>query len=277
MSDADIMELNHLLKGYKHDLATYNKLIGGMKGELVSEAATAVRKNISHSLGHKARGAVASFFHTKLIRPQTMVLDIAGYDENSPLYKAWQDLNRAVMQRTADQQDIKNEILNAYREFKKFAKNMRSDKTLIDTGIKNPDGEPLKLTYGQLIDLYMYAQDPDGRAHIVGREAVDSKGNITHTDGGGITVYDANYERRGMTQEAHNSGKHFNLTNEQLNDIIENAPEEVKKIAEVFRRAIDNYNESMAKASEALYGYNKFDKESYWRISVDSNYRARFQ
>lgn len=287
----EVAQLNEALLNLENAIRTSKKLIDSEYKQHISELGNEIIEGVRNTKGiANSKIGVFNWFQqtydktlaTPVIRPETEILRLVGFDRNNPLYKLTFGEEGSL---AAGQKEM---VRYKWQANKRYTDRFVNDKQFADsimgkkaraceiTG-KRADGTivNLKVTPDMLMALYMHAQNKHNFRHF--GEWNDESGHTQH--GGGITIPDFDLYRKGKIQEAYRVGTRdgnlITMTRSALNAAFKQLTE--KEMS--FIRSAQAYYSEMSqpeinRVSNLLLGYSIANEENYFRINTDSNYRG---
>lgn len=173
------------------------------------------------------------------VDPRVVFKILSGFNENSKLYKLFEELQKGDTNSMAMQMELQAKLVEFNKKHKKFKKKVLGKKVEING---------INATNGQFISIYKSLQREHAKKHILNS---------------GIDL----------------NGKVIRFTEQQLNDLeiaIENQLELKKDgslMKEYFELTKDFFEKSgkvKAKIDELLYGYANIEKGEYFPIQISS-------
>lgn len=147
---------------------------------------------------------------------------------------------------------------------KELAKDFGEKATYIDTGLKYKDGSPLRMTKGQIIQLYRLMQNADARVHLFDTFTDTNK----LQEAGGANFYNEKDYKTGDIVEAKLRSKNRKLTIEEAKKITSLLTDKEKEFVKALQEIHDLIAEEGNKVSLRLLGREIFTDENYVHISV---------
>ena len=216
----------------------------------------------------KTKGSLFSTWVQAGLRPQAMFNRLAGFVKNSYWSQLGEMLNNGQLRQTQLEMEF-NQIFDKLVSDTKNLKTIFDTKNLIDIGLVNTEGEPVLITRGMMISLYMSLLDKDGARHV---------------SGGGLTVPDMKLYYKGDYKLAYAKG--FKSVNMQINE----ASDYILGLRGKIEEHLNDYDKQWIKAARyffdvasknalndttmQLYGFKKATIENYYPIHTDPDYRA---
>lgn len=287
----EVAQLNEALLNLENAIRTSKRLIDSEYKQHISELGNEIIEGVRNTKGiANSKIGVFNWFQqtydktlaTPVIRPETEILRLVGFDRNNPLYKLtfgeegslasgqkemvrykWQ-ANKRYTDRFVNDKQFADSIMGKKARACEIT-GMRADGTIVN----------LKVTPDMLMALYMHAQNKHNFRHF--GEWNDESGHTQH--GGGITIPDFDLYRKGKIQEAYRVGTRdgnlITMTRSALNSAFKQLTE--KEMS--FIRSAQAYYSEMSqpeinRVSNLLLGYSIANEENYFRINTDSNYRG---
>ncbi len=203
---------------------------------------------------------------------QTRVQMIAGGNPDSAMKFLYDSISEAV---TKDKEltvkftkimerFFKQDSSGRFTIDKELAKDFGEKATYIDTGLKYKDGSPLRMTKGQIIQLYRLMQNADARVHLFDTFTDTNK----LQEAGGANFYNEKDYKIGDIVEAKLRSKNRKLTIEEAKKITSLLTDKEKEFVKALQEIHDLIAEEGNKVSLRLLGREIFTDENYVHISV---------
>lgn len=125
-----------------------------------------------------------------LLTPERFFNRLGGYRKNG----IWEKVGKSLNESTQKAIGISREFYYTFREFSEsnYADELADQKKLYDVGLKTEDGNPIKITKGQMISIYMHLTSADNRRAI---------------QYGGLSIPDMNDYYKGRTKASFGEDK----------------------------------------------------------------------
>ena len=290
LSIDEVRMLNEALLNIEHEMRYNKKLIDSQYKQHISELGNEIIEGVRNTKGiGNSKIGVFNWFQqaydkmlaTPVIRPETEILRIIGFDRNNPLYQlTYGDENSLA----SGQRDM---VRYQWLANKRYADKFLNDRAFAETIMgkkaraceitgRRADGSTVKLkvTPDMLMALYMHAQNNHNFRHF--GEWNDENGT---QHGGGVTIPDFELYRKGKIAEAYRVGtRDGNLITMRKSDLNRAFQQLTDKEMSFIRSAQAYYSEmsqpEINRVSNLLLGYSIAQEENYFRINTDSNYRG---
>lgn len=203
---------------------------------------------------------------------QTRVQMVAGGNSDSALKFLYDNISEAVtkekeltvkftkiMQRFFKQDSSDRFIID-----KDLARDFGNKATYIDTGLKYKDGSSLRMTKGQIIQLYRLMQNDDAKVHLFDTFIDTNK----LQEAGGANFYNEKDYKDGDIVEAKLRSKNRKLTIEEAKKITSVLTDKEKEFAKALQEIHDLIAEEGNKVSLRLLGREIFTDKNYVHIAV---------
>lgn len=296
LTGSNLEAVYNTLKALKHTIVTANKLIGAKIEADAFEAATQMMNETENAKGIPTK-ALRRFVMAQLT-PSSAFRMFGGYVKNSMWEQMFNELNNGQLTQT----QVLMEGGNIFRELIDDKKNMdklHDQKHLLDIGLKDPQGNPILVTRGMMLSVYM---------HLLNEQ------NSRHVAYGGLTVprlkqyYKNNMKDayKGETGRAVAFATEIADLNEQLKNTDDVQEQEAikDKIAELQEKTdaymsnlrstieeqLTEYDRKWIAAAqeffnvyskgklnevtEMVYGFSKAQVDNYFPIHTDPDYRS---
>ena len=290
LSIEEVRMLNEALLNIEHEMRTNKRLIDSQYRQHISELGNEIIEGVRSTKGiGNGKIGVFNWFQqvydsklaTPVIRPETEILRIIGFDRNNPLYQLTYGDTGSL---ASGQRDM---VRYQWEANKRYADKFLNDKDFAETIMgkkaraceitgRRADGTTVKLkvTPDMLMALYMHAQNNHNFRHF--GEWNDENGT---QHGGGVTIPDFELYRKGKIQEAYRVGtRDGNLITMRKTDLNRAFQQLTEKEMSFVKSAQAYYSEmsqpEINRVSNLLLGYSIAQEENYFRINTDSNYRG---
>ena len=203
---------------------------------------------------------------------KTRVQMMAGGNPNSTMDFLYKNISEAV---TKDKEltvkftkimekFFKQDSSGRFTVDKELAKDFGNKATYIDTGLKYKDGSALRMTKGQIIQLYRLMQNDDARVHLFDTFTDTNK----LQEAGGANFYNEKDYKAGDMVEAKLRSKNKKLTIEEAKKITSLLTTKEKEFVKALQEIHDLIAEEGNKVSLRLLGREIFTDKNYVHISV---------
>ena len=286
----------NVLKSLKHTIVTANKLVGAKIEADAFEAANEMMHETESAKGIPNK--MLRRFVMAQMRPSSAFRAFGGYKKNSMWEQMYDELNNGQLTQT----QILMEGGQIFRELIDDKKNMaklHDQKNLVDIGLKDDQGNAIKVTRGMMLSVYM---------HLLNEQ------NARHVAYGGLTVPRLKQYYKNQMKDAFNgkTGRAVAFATEiaELNEQLKNAEtvEEQEAIKERLAELNDQTDAYMSnlraqieeqltdydrkwiaaaqeffdvyskgklnEVTEMVYGFEKAQVDNYFPIHTDPDYRA---
>lgn len=246
--------------------------------EIGEQAIKGVQKAQGVGSSALARG-MDKFLINGLMRPETEILRIVGFDKTNPLYDYMFGDENSILTGQKDSQDYQRQAHeNYFRKFlddKAFMETVTGKKAraIEITGIDKDSGQPrtVKVTPDFLMAMYMHSRNVQNLMHIC--EYPDENGVIREP--GGMKVPDYDLYRKGKKTEAYNKGVRLKFTRSQFENQLKGLSEKEMEFIHAAQRYYSEFSKPrINNVSEQLIGYALADVDNYFRIQTDSDFRG---
>lgn len=229
-ADLNIPELQRVLdivKALKTQILNANNLILNGKYEDAQEASKKAIKDVENSRRHDnaAMNALNKYANIHL-NAYREFRKLSGYKDGE-LMKIYRDLDEGSKREMQIQKDLGEIFANVLegnenqKEVKRFISTKPKD--LVDIGITDKNGKPIKITRAMRMSLIMHAMNA---------------GNMRHILGSGITVPNMYYFEKGKLDEAYAKGTNYRFVDfQELLQAMQN--NDMNKVKELSKAAQD--------------------------------------
>ena len=295
ISDIETIEqaydLTVALLNLEHEMKSYNKLIDSIYNEDIINIGSEIYDEIMDTkgigntktrFGNWFQQSYDSAIARPVLRPETEVLRLVGFNRNSPLYQLMFGAENSLASGQRDmvryQWEANRTYFDKFLNDREFANSImgKNAKEYKITGRKgNGQHVQLSVTPDLLMALYMHLQNKQNFRHF--GEWIDEEGKTQHGDG--ITIPDFKLYKAGKLEEAYRiaarDGNKLIIKKSELNA----AMNQLTKKEMAFINAAQRYYSEMSqpevnRVSEKLLGYGLAQVENYFRINTDADYRG---
>ena len=250
MSVEDIVKLDQTLTELNHLISRGNKMITASHYASLTDAVDATKRTMD------ARNTLSENTSAKgkiLTRLNAGMADSYAFGEyaGEGTREIIDMLSKSFEHKISQVKEAVEFTQETLKPYKKDLKHWSKDKYDFTLSTTDREGNPnkIKMTIGQMMELYLLSKREQARGHIFG---------------GGIRVED----RKGKYTES------VKITEEDVGNIIETLKEIAPGAIEVADK-LQKYGATTItgwgnEASNLLYGITKFNDENYWQIRSDS-------
>ena len=304
LSYDDTKELKNILRMIKTDINNYNRIIDytiiGRDGKPMS-----IKKAVNQAIfevknGNSKNSNLFNKYVALHLRPDTLFNALGGYGKNNVMLQLGEMLKDAQRDKLKFEQ-ISSELMRDLINDKEAETLQKyGDKHLVDIGIKDIDGNAVKLTRGMMISLYFHLQNEQNRKHII--EGGFTVPNYSgYYKGDYVKAYDGRMHQvtgiavdldklDNQIQEAIDKGdfiladnledKRSDVYDTGLNKALDMQSEIEKQLTPYEKRLIDTLkvffddysSKYLNEASMKRYGVELADVENYFPIHVNKAY-----
>lgn len=256
LSTAEIQNLDLILRNFIHNVRNYDRVFFEGRNQSDTEIASQAVEETKQAVAYKDEGffGAMSKFSRWLQAPVWRFERLGGYRKNSIMAKVFNELKNGV----SKQAMFDMEVAEHYKEF--FEKNKKAvkgwNKQTIEIG-------GVKMSKGQIIDLYMLSKRKQAQSHLFNSE-----------DGLSGTIQLSNEEQasRGNIRKAVSKGQEVKINSEFLQKIEEaltSVDREFIELTETFFNKIAR--DAKHETDMALYGISNAGEDYYIPIRVSGD------
>lgn len=256
LSTAEIQNLDLILRNFIHNVRNYDRVFFEGRNQSDTEIASQAVEETKQAVAYKDEGffGAMSKFSRWLQAPVWRFERLGGYRKNSIMAKVFNELKNGV----SKQAMFNMEVAEHYKEF--FEKNKKAvkgwNKQTIEIG-------GVKMSKGQIIDLYMLSKRKQAQSHLFNSE-----------DGLSGTIQLSNEEQasRGNIRKAVSKGQEVKINSEFLQKIEEaltSVDREFIELTETFFNKIAR--DAKHETDMALYGISNAGEDYYIPIRVSGD------
>lgn len=256
LSTAEIQNLDLILRNFIHNVRNYDRVFFEGRNQSDTEIATQAVEETKQAIAYKDEGflGAVSKFSRWLQAPVWRFERLGGYRKNSIMAKVFNELKNGV----SKQAMFNMEVAEHYKEF--FEKNKKTvkgwNKQTIEIG-------GVKMSKGQIIDLYMLSKRKQAQSHLFNGE-----------DGLTGTIQLSNEEQasRGNIRKAVSKGQEVKIDSEflqKVEDALTATDREFIELTETFFNKIAR--DAKHETDMALYGISNAGEDYYIPIRVSGD------
>ena len=256
LSTAEIQNLDLILRNFIHNVRNYDRVFFEGRNQSDTEIASQAVEETKQAIAYKDEGflGAVSKFSRWLQAPVWRFERLGGYRKNSIMTKVFNELKNGV----SKQAMFNMEVAEHYKEF--FEKNKKTvkswNKQTIEIG-------GVKMSKGQIIDLYMLSKRKQAQSHLFNGE-----------DGLTGTIQLTNEEQasRGNIRKAVSKGQEVKIDSEflqKVEDALTATDREFIELTETFFNKIAR--DAKHETDMALYGISNAGEDYYIPIRVSGD------
>ena len=256
LSTAEIQNLDLILRNFIHNVRNYDRVFFEGRNQSDTEIATQAVEETKQAIAYKDEGflGAVSKFSRWLQAPVWRFERLGGYRKNSIMAKVFNELKNGV----SKQAMFNMEVAEHYKEF--FEKNKKTvkgwNKQTIEIG-------GVKMSKGQIIDLYMLSKRKQAQSHLFNGE-----------DGLTGTIQLSNEEQasRGNIRKAVSKGQEVKIDLDflqKVEDALTATDREFIELTETFFNKIAR--DAKHETDMALYGISNAGEDYYIPIRVSGD------
>lgn len=265
----DLQRAYEILRRIQFNLRNAVRMIGWEKSEQAYEVREKVVREVRGTKGSSTNiwGRLANKYLSAPLSAMRMFRRLAGYMPDSQ----FEALAREINDGQHHKDNVRMMGLKMFQKFvqdkaalKEFEKFQGPKAEWIDIGLKDFDGNAIKMTRAMRVALYLHSLNEDNAWHI------------TH---GGVRVPNEALYKKGEYAEAYDRGNVVILSPEFLDSIKNSMTEYEKRFAQVAFLFFNEFTKGhINETSMKLKGYKLATVEYYFPINVDKNFlHAEFE
>lgn len=256
LSTAEIQNLDLILRNFIHNVRNYDRVFFEGRNQSDTEIATQAVEETKQAIAYKDEGflGAVSKFSRWLQAPVWRFERLGGYRKNSIMAKVFNELKNGV----SKQAMFNMEVAEHYKEF--FEKNKKIvkgwNKQTIEIG-------GVKMSKGQIIDLYMLSKRKQAQSHLF-----NSEDGLTGT----IQLSNEEQASRGNIRKAVSKGQEVKIDSEflqKVEDALTATDREFIELTETFFNKIAR--DAKHETDMALYGISNAGEDYYIPIRVSGD------
>lgn len=282
------------LYALKHTIQTANKLVGAQIEATAFEAANAMMSEASSAKPIDLKIARKWIFTQAT--PESMFRMLGNYRKNS----MWGQMFRMLNQGQLKQTQILMEGGNIFRELidDKRLKTLHDQKNLVDIGLKDAEGNAVKITRGMMLTVYMHLLNEENARHVAyggftvprlkpyyqNKNADAFSMGTARTATSAEEIAEINRQiREAETQEEKDA------LNERLDEIRSETDAYMSSLRSAIEQELTDYDRAwirqaqyffdvyskskLNEATQEVYGFGKAQVDHYFPIHTDAKYR----
>jgi hypothetical protein len=265
------------------------------KGKTIFDIGTQMINELRNSKGEHRLGILESW-HKAQLSPKRAFNRFGGYMPNSAWNKTYDMLNKAQQKMLMLEMQgtrIFDPVLKSKKDFrqaKELTAHGRND--LVDVGLKDAGGNPVLITKGMMLSLYMHLQNEDNMRHLMYggltlpglSQYYDGKGDAWGTKAVSIPALGArvaNLDALLATEGEEAVNERYAAEEQEIREMFESirtiiedslTPYERKWIA-TAKEFFDGFSrKELNKATVSMYGFSKARVNNYFPIATDSDF-----
>lgn len=256
LSTAEIQNLDLILRNFIHNVRNYDRVFFEGRNQSDAEIAAQAVEETKQAIAYKDEGflGAVSKFSRWLQAPVWRFERLGGYRKNSIMAKVFNELKNGV----SKQAMFNMEVAEHYKEF--FEKNK---KTVKDWNKQTIEIGGVKMSKGQIIDLYMLSKRKQAQSHLFNGE-----GGLTGT----IQLSNEEQASRGNIRKAVSKGQEVKIDSEflqKVEDALTATDREFIELTETFFNKIAR--DAKHETDMALYGISNAGEDYYIPIRVSGD------
>lgn len=284
LNNNELQEVYNIVSAVKQQISNANKLIANKKVQEVHEAAKMAVKELEAGKG------INNIVQEKIHKYATVHLNarrefrkLSGYEDDSVIMSMYNQLEEGQKK----QLEVERHVCDVYEDLMDDRANMKKlvstkEKDLVDVGLKDDEGNPVKVTKAMRLSIIMHSYN---------------KSNMYHILNDGFTVPDLKLYEKGKTKEAWKNAKtyrylSYNLVLDALksgnHELLENESAKYEKSIRNLEKDLSPFEKEFLKASKEVFhkyfgdeinkvslatrGYEVARTKNYFPIRTDTNF-----
>lgn len=284
------------LKALKHTIVTANKLVGAKIEADAFEAANQMMRETEDAKGIPTK--TLRRFVLAQMTPSSAFRMFGGYRKNSMWEQMFGELNRGQLTQT----QILMEGGQIFRELIDDKKNMaklHDRKNLVDIGLKDDQGNAIKVTRGMMLSVYMHLLNEQNARHVAYggftvpklaayyrnqmKDAYTGKTGRAVAFATEIAELNRQLETAETAQEKDEIKERLAELQDETDAYMSNLRAQIEdQLTEYDRKWIsaaqeffDDYSKGkLNEVTEMVYGFSKAQVDNYFPIHTDPDYRS---
>ena len=260
MSIEELLDLRNTLKGIDHDFKTRNKLLANEKAQRASDIAEQAKTEIL-LVKPKKNGFVHRIYNVEALNPSTVFNVLSNFDSDGALNSIGNEFKegqRKKVKYVKDATALFNDFLNNKEYSKELSTWWGKKAKLYESGFYDSNGNPIYMTAGERIDIYLHSLNEDNRATLLD---------------GGYEFINKERMRKGDTKNLYRGMLPVRMTTEDISRITSSMTPAEKEFADVAYKYFNEFSPNAINQTSMINdGYEKATLENYYPKSVDKDF-----
>lgn len=284
LNNNELQEVYNIVSAVKQQISNANKLIANKKVQEVHEAAKMAVSELEAGKGINNKiQEISHKYATMHLNARREFRKLSGYEDDSVIMSMYNQLEEGQKK----QLEVERHVCDVYEDLMDDRANMKKlvstkEKDLVDVGLKDDEGNPVKVTKAMRLSIIMHSYN---------------KSNMYHILNDGFTVPDLKLYEKGKTKEAWKNAKtyrylSYNLVLDALksgnHELLENESAKYEKSIRNLEKDLSPFEKEFLKASKEVFhkyfgdeinkvslatrGYEVARTKNYFPIRTDTNF-----
>ena len=284
LNNNELQEVYNIVSAVKQQISNANKLIANKKVQEVHEAAKMAVSELEAGKGINNKiQEISHKYATLHLNARREFRKLSGYEDDSVMMSMYNQLEDGQKK----QLEVERHVCEVYEDLMDDRKNMKKlvstkDSELVDVGLKDEEGNPVKVTKAMRLSIIMHSYN---------------KSNMYHILNDGFTVPDLKLYEAGKIEEAWKKAKTYRYLSYDLvldalksgnHELLDNESEKFEKSIKNLEKDLSPFEKEFLKASKEIFhkyfgdeinkvslatrGYEVARVKNYFPIRTDQNF-----
>ena len=284
LNNDELQEVYNIVSAVKQQISNANKLIANKKVQEVHEAAKMAVSELEAGKGINNKiQEISHKYATLHLNARREFRKLSGYEDDSVMMSMYNQLEDGQKK----QLEVERHVCEVYEDLMDDRKNMKKlvstkDSELVDVGLKDEEGNPVKVTKAMRLSIIMHSYN---------------KSNMYHILNDGFTVPDLKLYEAGKIEEAWKKAKTYRYLSYDLvldalksgnYELLDNESEKFEKSIKNLEKDLSPFEKEFLKASKETFhkyfgdeinkvslatrGYEVARVKNYFPIRTDQNF-----
>ena len=284
LNNNELQEVYNIVSAVKQQISNANKLIANKKVQEVHEAAKMAVSELEAGKGiNNMIQEISHKYATLHLNARREFRKLSGYEDDSVMMSMYNQLEDGQKK----QLEVERHVCEVYEDLMDDRKNMKKlvstkDSELVDVGLKDEEGNPVKVTKAMRLSIIMHSYN---------------KSNMYHILNDGFTVPDLKLYEAGKIEEAWKKAKTYRYLSYDLvldalksgnHELLDNESEKFEKSIKNLEKDLSPFEKEFLKASKEIFhkyfgdeinkvslatrGYEVARVKNYFPIRTDQNF-----
>lgn len=284
LNNDELQEVYNIVSAVKQQISNANKLIANKKVQEVHEAAKMAVSELEAGKGINNKiQEISHKYATLHLNARREFRKLSGYEDDSVMMSMYNQLEDGQKK----QLEVERHVCEVYEDLMDDRKNMKKlvstkDSELVDVGLKDEEGNPVKVTKAMRLSIIMHSYN---------------KSNMYHILNDGFTVPDLKLYEAGKIEEAWKKAKTYRYLSYDLvldalksgnHELLDNESEKFEKSIKNLEKDLSPFEKEFLKASKETFhkyfgdeinkvslatrGYEVARVKNYFPIRTDQNF-----
>lgn len=284
LNNNELQEVYNIVSAVKQQISNANKLIANKKVQEVHEAAKMAVSELEAGKGINNKiQEISHKYATLHLNARREFRKLSGYEDDSVMMSMYNQLEDGQKK----QLEVERHVCEVYEDLMDDRKNMKKlvstkDSELVDVGLKDEEGNPVKVTKAMRLSIIMHSYN---------------KSNMYHILNDGFTVPDLKLYEAGKIEEAWKKAKTYRYLSYDLvldalksgnHELLDNESEKFEKSIKNLEKDLSPFEKEFLKASKEIFhkyfgdeinkvslatrGYEVARVKNYYPIRTDQNF-----